>query len=272
MSLLDLKLSSDRTIVMGILNVTPDSFADGGRYIESVAAIERGLEMLSEGADIIDVGGESTRPGADRVSPEEEQRRVLPVIQALAQAGAIISVDTMRASTAHMAIEKGARIVNDVSAGLSDEVMLKTVATLDCPYIAMHTRGTSKTMKSLSQYSDVVTEVASELQNRMSAALEAGIKANNLIADPGLGFAKEAEHNWALLNNLASIQALGYPVLVGASRKRFLGALVGTENPDEREAASIAITYALAARGIWGVRVHSVKSHREAIAVSGKIL
>lgn len=273
MSLSDLGLPTDRTIVMGILNITPDSFADGGRYEESARATQRGLVMLEEGVDIIDIGGESTRPGAERVSSEEEQRRVLPVIEALAKAGAIISIDTTRSQTAEKSIAAGARIVNDVSAGLSDSKMLPTVAALSSPYITMHSRGESKDMHTRAIYVNVVKEVTSELCARVEAALAAGIRAENLILDPGLGFAKEAEHNWALLNNLEKLEALGFPILIGASRKRFLGALVGhdsTDAPNEREAATIALTGLLAQRGTWGVRVHSVKPHRDAIAVAGR--
>lgn len=272
MSLSSLQLVKDRTLVMGILNVTPDSFADGGRYDNAASAIERGLEMMSEGADIIDVGGESTRPGAERVSAQEEELRVLPVIQALAQAGAIISIDTMRAKTAKAAILAGAKIVNDVSAGLSDEHMLTTVASLGCPYIAMHTRGNSQEMNSLAIYKNVVTEVVAELSLRIEAAIAAGISKDNLIVDPGLGFAKEAEHNWELLNNLEAIESLGFPVLVGASRKRFLGSLISADTPDNREEATIALTALLAKGGTWAVRVHSVKPHRDAIAVAKALL
>lgn len=270
MSLSALGLPTDRTIVMGILNVTPDSFADGGQYEKRETAIERGLVMLEEGVDIIDIGGESTRPGAQRVSLEEEQRRVLPVIEALAKAGAIISIDTVRAQTAQKGIQMGARIINDVSAGLSDSEMLPMVAALSCPYIAMHSRGESKDMQARALYNDVVKEVISELIDRVEAVLAAGIAAENLILDPGLGFAKESEHNWALLNNLEKLETLGFPILIGASRKRFLGVLVGADTPDEREAATIALTSLLAQRGTWGVRVHSVKPHRDAIAVAGR--
>ncbi|MEK6648771.1 MAG: dihydropteroate synthase [Actinomycetota bacterium] len=270
MSLSALGLPTDRTIVVGILNVTPDSFADGGQYEKRETAIERGLVMLEEGVDIIDIGGESTRPGAQRVSLEEEQRRVLPVIEALAKAGAIISIDTVRAQTAQKGIQMGARIINDVSAGLSDSEMLPMVAALSCPYIAMHSRGESKDMQARALYNDVVKEVISELIDRVEAVLAAGIAAENLILDPGLGFAKESEHNWALLNNLEKLETLGFPILIGASRKRFLGVLVGADTPDEREAATIALTSLLAQRGTWGVRVHSVKPHRDAIAVAGR--
>lgn len=271
MALSDLGLPSDRTIVMGILNVTPDSFADGGRYSNFDRAVARGTEMLKEGADIIDVGGESTRPGSTRISAAEEMERVLPVIEELSSRGALLSIDTTRATTAKAAIASGARVINDISAGLFDPLILEVSAALDCPYIAMHSRGESKDMQSRARYDDVVKEVIEELSQRISAALAAGIKPGNLILDPGIGFAKEADHNWDLLNNLDFIEALGFPVLVGASRKRFLGALVGADEPDDRESATIALTALLAQRGTWGVRVHNVKSHLDAIAVAGRL-
>ena len=268
MALLDLGLPSDRMIVMGILNVTPDSFADGGRYSTFDRAVARGTEMLKEGADIIDVGGESTRPGSTRISADEEMDRVLPVIEELSARGVLLSIDTTRAVTAKAAFSAGARIINDISAGLTDPEILQVSASLDCPYIAMHSRGDSEDMQSRALYEDVVKEVVEELSQRVSAALAAGINPSNLILDPGIGFAKEADHNWALLNNLNSIEALGFPVLVGASRKRFLGTLVGSDAPDDRESATIALTALLARRRTWGVRVHNVKSHLDAIAVA----
>ncbi|HUW88581.1 MAG TPA: dihydropteroate synthase [Candidatus Paceibacterota bacterium] len=270
MALSDLGLPIDRTIVMGILNVTPDSFADGGRYSNFERAVARGTELLKEGADIIDIGGESTRPGSTRISAEEEMERVLSVIEELSARGALLSIDTTRATVANAAFAAGARIINDVSAGLADPGILEVSAALDCPYIAMHSRGDSKDMQSRAIYGDVVKEVIAELSQRVSAALAAGIKPENIILDPGIGFAKDADHNWALLNNLNSIEALGFPVLVGASRKRFLGALVGSEAPDDRESATIALTALLAQRGTWGVRVHNVKSHLDAVAVAGR--
>ena len=249
-------------LVMGILNVTPDSFADGGLHYDTDLATARGYEMVEEGVDIIDVGGESTRPGADRVSEEEEQARVLPVIRALAESKVDISVDTMRASTARLAVEAGATIVNDVSGGAADADMFATVAQLGCKYTLMHWRGHSKDMNSRAVYGDVVTDVISELQERVSAALDAGINTNNLILDPGIGFAKEAHHNWEIIDSIDQFVALGYPVLVGGSRKRFLGG----DNPDEREAATIELTKRLSTSGIWGVRVHSVKAHKDVLS------
>ena len=249
-------------LIMGILNVTPDSFADGGRHNEFDAAVARGLEMIAEGVDIIDIGGESTRPGADRVSEAEEIKRTIPVIIELAKHGVKISIDTMRASTAEAAIKAGASIINDVSGGLADPHMLQTAARLRVPYIAMHWRGQSKDMNSKAIYSDVVIDVISELQERITAALDAGIEVGNLIIDPGLGFAKDAEHNWEIIDSIDSFVDLGYPVLIGASRKRFLGG----ESPDEREQATIDLTKRLATTGVWAVRVHSVKPHKEVLA------
>lgn len=249
-------------LVMGILNLTPDSFADGGRHNSFDAGVARGLEMIAEGVDIIDVGGESTRPGADRVSAEEEQARVLPVIAELAKHGVKISIDTMRADTAEKAVQAGAVIINDVSGGLSDPAMFATVAKLGVPYILMHWRGESKDMNSRAVYEDVVTDVISELNSQIDAAQDAGIDKSQIIIDPGLGFAKDAEHNWEILRNLKRFTAIGYPVLIGASRKRFLGG----DDPDEREAATIELTKTLVPQGIWGVRVHSVKPHVDVIA------
>ena len=250
-------------LVMGILNVTPDSFADGAKHNDFESAVARGLEMIAEGVDIIDIGGESTRPGADRVSEEEEIARTIPVIKELAKHGAKISIDTMRASTAKAAITAGASIINDVSGGLADASMLQTAAELKVPYIAMHWRGQSKDMNSKAIYRDVVSDVISELQERISVALDAGITAEHLIIDPGLGFAKDADHNWAIIDAIDQFVALGYPVLVGASRKRFLGG----DTPDEREQATIDLTKRLAPTGVWAVRVHSVKPHKEVLSV-----
>ena len=246
---------------MGILNITPDSFADGGRYNSLENAVLRAHEMIAEGVDIIDIGGESTRPGSDRVSETEELRRVIPVIAELADDGVQISIDTMRASTASAAIAAGAQIINDVSGGLADPEMLTTAAKLKVPYIAMHWRGQSKDMNSMATYGDVVRDVISELQERIDAALDAGISHDKLIIDPGIGFAKDAHHNWEIIDHIDKFVALGYPVLIGASRKRFLGG----DTPDSRESASIALTKRLSTTGIWGVRVHSVKPHKDVI-------
>lgn len=250
-------------LVMGILNVTPDSFADGGRYNSVETAVNHARAMIVEGVDIVDIGGESTRPGADRVSADEELARVIPVISALADDGVLISIDTMRASTAKAAIDAGARMINDVSGGLADPQMLKVAAQSKLPYIAMHWRGVSKEMNSRAVYGDVVHDVIGELQDRIHAALDAGISQESLIIDPGLGFAKEAEHNWSIIDHIDEFVGLGYRVLVGGSRKRFLGA--GT--PDEREAATVALTKRLSTSGIWGVRVHSVKAHKDVLHI-----
>ena len=249
-------------LVMGILNLTPDSFADGGRHNSFDAGVARGLEMIAEGVDIIDIGGESTRPGADRVSAEEEQARVLPVIAELSKHGVKISIDTMRADTAEKAVQAGAAIINDVSGGLSDPAMFATVKKLGVPYVLMHWRGQSKEMNSRAIYKDVVNDVISEINSQIEAAIDAGINKSQIIIDPGLGFAKDAEHNWEILRNLKQFTSMGYPVLIGASRKRFLGG----DNPDEREAATIELTKTLVPQGIWGVRVHSVKPHVDVIA------
>jgi dihydropteroate synthase len=247
---------------MGILNVTPDSFADGGRHNQFGAAVNHGLQMIAEGVDIIDIGGESTRPGAERVSEEVEIARTIPVITELAKHGVAISIDTMRASTAEAAINAGASIINDVSGGLSDSQMLQTAARLNVAYIAMHWRGHSKDMNSKAIYADVVNDVLAELNERIEAALDSGIAKDKLIIDPGIGFAKNAEHNWAIIDSIDRFVALGYPVLVGASRKRFLGA----DSPDERETATIELTKRLGTTGVWAVRVHSVKPHKEVLS------
>jgi dihydropteroate synthase len=248
-------------LVMGILNVTPDSFADGGLHYDTEIAIARGMEMIDEGVDIIDVGGESTRPGADRVSEEEEQARVLPVIRALAESKVAISIDTMRASTARLAVEAGASIVNDVSGGAADPDMFATVADLGCKYTLMHWRGHSKDMNSKAIYGDVVANVIEEVTMQLDKALAAGVKRENIILDPGLGFAKDPEHNWEILNRIEEFTALGYPVLIGHSRKRFLGG----DNPDGREEATVAVTQSLVGKGIWAVRVHGVKANVEVV-------
>ena len=245
-------------LVMGILNATPDSFADGGEHFTYPDAVDHGLKLIAEGADIIDVGGESTRPGAERVSAAEEERRVINVISKLVDAGKPISIDTMRASTARAAVIAGASIINDVSGGLADATMLDTAAELKVPYIAMHWRGHSKEMNNLAVYTNVVEEVISELSLRIEAALLAGVSKSNLIIDPGIGFAKEASDNWAIIDEIERFVLLGYPVLVGASRKRFLGG----DDPNSREAATVALTKRLSQSGIWAVRVHGVAANK----------
>jgi dihydropteroate synthase len=255
---------SDRIVVMGVLNVTPDSFSDGGRYQSLDDAVAHATEMHAAGADVIDVGGESTRPGAQRVSPDEEARRVIPVVRELAAGGLRISVDTYRASVAAAALQAGASIVNDVSGGLGDVQMSDVVRDAGCPWILMHWRGHSDRMQDLAQYEDVASEVLAELVERVDAAVAAGVDPGRLVLDPGLGFAKTAAHNWQLLADLGSIVALGFPVLVGASRKSFLGRLLEDEQGsprrvDDREDATTALTAYAAMTGAWGVRVHDVR-------------
>lgn len=254
----------DRVVVVGVLNVTPDSFSDGGRYEHLDDAIAHAVQMRAEGADLIDVGGESTRPGAQRVAADEEIRRVLPVIEALAAEAIPVSVDTYRAEVAESALKGGAQVVNDVSGGLGDPDMARVVRDAGCPWILMHWRGHSASMQQLAHYGDVVAEVRAELSARIDAAVAAGVDPDVLLIDPGLGFAKTATHNWALLAALDSLVALGPPVLVGSSRKSFLGRLLaderGTARPvDEREDATTALTTYAALHGVWGVRVHLVR-------------
>lgn len=255
------------TLVMGILNVTPDSFADGGRHFTIEDAIRRADEMIAEGVDIIDVGGESTKPGSDRITEAEEETRVIPIIAELAKKDVAISIDTTRASIAKKAIDLGVSYVNDVSGGLADPNMYKTIAAHPkVQYIIMHWRTHSKNMQELASYRDVVKEVKEEIEARIESAIEAGVNPEQIIIDPGLGFSKLAEHNWEILRNIERLALLGYPILIGASRKRFLGELTGATSPDDREAASIAVTAMVAKHEVWGVRTHSVKPHRDAIA------
>lgn len=261
-----------RTLVMGILNITPDSFADGGRYLSKEDAITQGRRLIAEGADIIDVGGESTKPGVDRVSEPDELERVIPVVTELVKDGAVISVDTMRSEVAKQAIAAGASYINDVSGGLADEKMASVIAqNPKIQYIAMHWRGHSKEMQKKAVYKDVVKEVKDELDERVSQLLKAGIDPEQIILDPGIGFAKESDHNWEILKNIERFQLLGYPLLIGASRKRFLGELVNAPEPDQREAATIALTTELARLKVWAVRTHAVKAHQDAISVMERL-
>jgi dihydropteroate synthase len=253
-----------RTRVMGIVNVTPDSFSDA--HLDD--AVEHGLRLMAEGADLVDVGGESTRPGAQRVSAEEELHRVLPVVTGLVAGGAVVSVDTMRASVAAAAVDAGAVMVNDVSGGLADDAMLPMVAARGVPYVAMHWRGHSADMQSGAVYDDVVGEVCAELTARRDAARGAGIA--DVVLDPGLGFAKEASHNWELLRGLGALTALGCPLLVGASRKSFLGALLDRD-PAGRDAATAAVTVLAAQAGAWAVRVHDVAPSADAVRVVERV-
>lgn len=253
------------TLIMGVLNVTPDSFSDGGKWFSADDAIAHGRELVAEGADIVDIGGESTRPGAPRVEADEEIRRVVPVIEALAADGVVISVDTMRAATARAAVAAGAQIVNDVSGGLADKEMFATVAGLDVDVILQHWRGHSDVMNSLAVYDDVAAEVLGETCARRDAAVDAGIDAHRIILDPGLGFAKEAHHNWALLRALDDWQATGHRVLIGASRKRFLSEAL------DRDVATAAVTTWCAAHAIWAVRTHDVRLQRDAVFVGAHL-
>jgi len=256
-------------LVMGVVNVTPDSFSDGGRWFDADAAIAHGLELVADGADIVDVGGESTRPGAARVEPDEELRRVVPVIRELAARGIRVSVDTMRAATAAAAVEAGAEIVNDVSAGLADAAMARIAAETGARYVAMHWRGHSDRMDELAEYRDVAVEVRDELARRVDALIAAGVASDRIILDPGLGFSKRGEQNWQLLANLDVLAGLGMPLLVGASRKRFLGALLPEGAAVEERDLPTAVVSALAAQaGAWGVRVHDVRSTCVALDVA----
>jgi dihydropteroate synthase len=262
----------DRTLVMGVVNVTPDSFSDGGQWFEQEAAIAHGRDVVAAGADIVDVGGESTRPGAERPSVEEELRRVLPVVTALAAEGAVVSVDTMRASVARAAVDAGATIVNDVSGGLADPGMVPWVAANRLPFIAMHWRGHSTEMQSRAVYEDVVEDVLRELAQRRDDQLEGGIDEDLLVLDPGLGFAKNADHNWSLMAALPALHELGQPILLGASRKTFLGRLGRDEGSAPRPAAdrdveTTATSVMAAMAGLWCVRVHDVASTVRALTV-----
>lgn len=257
------------TLVMGVVNVTPDSFSDGGRWFDADAAVEHALELAAAGADVLDVGGESTRPGAARVDPDEELRRVIPVIRELAARGLRVSVDTMRAATAEAAVAAGADIINDVSAGLADEAMARIAAATGARYVAMHWRGHSDRMDELAEYADVARDVRDELARRVDALVDAGVAPERLILDPGLGFSKRGEQNWELLANLDVLAELGYPILVGASRKRFLGALLPDGAAVEQRDLPTAVISALAAQaGAWAVRVHDVASTRVALDVA----
>jgi dihydropteroate synthase len=253
---------------MGILNVTPDSFSDGGAYAATDAAIARGIELRDQGAAIVDVGGESTRPGAAHVDPEEERARVIPVVAALAQEGVSVSIDTMNAATARAAVEAGAQLVNDVSGGLADDGMARVIAETGVHYVVMHWRGSADAEPA---YRDVVAEVRAELKSRVAELVVAGIDPARILLDPGLGFAKNADHNWQLLARLDEIASLGHGVLVGASRKRFVGALLAEGAPMAERDFPSAVIAALAGRsGAWGVRVHDVPSTRLALEVADR--
>jgi dihydropteroate synthase len=259
---------SSRPQLWGILNVTPDSFSDGGRFVDADAALAQGLRMVADGASVIDVGGESTRPGAVPVTAQVEQERVLPVVAALASQGIRVSIDTMHASTAAAAVDAGAVIVNDVSGGLADPAMFETVAALRSQLVMMHWRGPSDQWPAVSEYLWAPHDVTAELLGRWHAALDAGIDPHQLWVDPGLGFAKRPEHNWQLLNELQAITSIGARVLVGASRKRFLAALLADDAPHEQRDLLTAVVSALVAgRGADALRVHDVLSSARALDV-----
>lgn len=268
-----LALHPDVPAVMGIVNVTPDSFSDGGRWATTDAAVAHGRTLRALGADLLDIGGESTRPGATRPLVAEELDRVVPVIRELAAEGATVSVDTMRAEVARAALAAGASIVNDVSGGLADPRVLEVVADSDATYVAMHWRAHADRMRDFTDYGPdgVVATVRAELGARLEAAVAAGIPAGRVVLDPGLGFAKEPAHNWELLAALDALRGLGCPLLVGASRKSFLGALLadddGARPVDGREHAHVALVALLAERGVDVLRVHDVRATRDALAV-----
>ncbi|MFE7665393.1 MULTISPECIES: dihydropteroate synthase [Streptomyces] len=264
----------DRCAVMGVVNVTPDSFSDGGEWFDPELAVKHGLDLVAEGADVVDVGGESTRPGAARVDEAEELRRVVPVVRELAAAGVVVSVDTMRASVAEQAVEAGARLVNDVSGGAADPAMVPVVAAAYVPFVVMHWRGRSIDMNNRAVYTDVVTEVVDELARSMERAVAGGVDPERIVIDPGLGFAKDAGHDLALVAHLARLRALGRPLLVAASRKRFLGRVLaggtGATPPParERDAATAAVSAIVAREGAWAVRVHDVRASADAVRVA----
>lgn len=264
--------SINRTLVMGVLNVTPDSFSDGGLFATSSTAIEHGVSMASAGADIVDIGGESTRPGAERITAQQELDRVIPVVEELTRRGIATSIDSMRAEVAREAVKAGACIVNDVSGGKADEDMFSTVAALEVPYIAMHWRGHSTVMTQLTDYDNVVSDVRNEIEEQIEAAIKAGIKRERIVVDPGIGFAKTTDQNWPVLANLEVLEELGLPLLIGVSRKKFIGELLADSSGalrdmSGREAATTAITTLVAQRPVWAVRVHDVQSSHDAIQV-----
>ena len=271
-------LSPGPTRIMGIVNVTPDSFSDGGRWLDPDAAVARGRELAAAGADLIDVGGESTRPGSTRPSADEEIARVLPVVRALAEDGLVVSVDTMRAEVAREALDAGAAIINDVSGGQADPGMPALIATTGAPFVVMHWRGLLTDPHERPHYDDVTAEVCAELTAQVATLVGAGVAREQLVLDPGFGFSKDAGHNWSLMAGLPQVMALGLPVLVATSRKRFLGRLPARPGaevaadaeptpPDERDAATAATSVLAAQAGAWAVRVHDVASTRDALAV-----
>ncbi|MET8285961.1 dihydropteroate synthase [Streptomyces sp. NPDC048448] len=263
----------DRCAVMGVVNVTPDSFSDGGRWFDTTAAVKHGLHLVTEGADLVDVGGESTRPGASRVDEAEELKRVIPVVRGLASEGVTVSVDTMRASVAERALAAGAALVNDVSGGLADPAMISAVAAAGAPFVVMHWRGFLEGGNVRGTYADVVSEVVDELHARVEAVLAGGVSPDRIVVDPGLGFSKDSTHDLTLLAHLDRLGGLGRPLLVAASRKRFLGhVLAGPEGAPpparERDAATAAVSALAAHQGAWAVRVHEVRATADAVRVA----
>jgi dihydropteroate synthase len=268
-------LPVDLPCIMGIVNVTPDSFSDGGRYAQHEAAVDQGLRLAAEGAVIVDVGGESTRPGSEPVDAEAETRRVLPVIEALREAlpaPVLISIDTSKAQVARRALAAGAGMVNDVTALRGDPQMASTVAEAGCPLCLMHMLGRPRTMQDDPRYGDVVTEVAAFLEERLAVAVAAGVPDESVLLDPGIGFGKTLDHNLALLAGLERIAALGRPVVLGASRKRFLGALLDVDEPRDRVSGTVATTVLGLTRGAAVFRVHDVKPNAEALHVARAVL
>ena len=260
----------NRCLVVGVLNVTPDSFSDGGLFSDTNAAVKYAQDLIQNGADLIDVGGESTRPGASRITTLEEQKRVIPVIKELTSLGIITSIDTMNSETALVAVNAGAQMVNDVSGGLADENMHKCVADLNVPYVLMHWRGHSTVMDNLATYSDVVTEVVNEIQIQVDKAIKSGIDRNKIVIDPGLGFAKNPEHNWEILKKFNQLHQLNLPIYIGASRKRFLTDFAiprGSLEPKDRDIATSIITSYASLNGAWAVRVHDVSANSSAVKI-----
>ena len=266
-------MSWTRPLIMGVLNITPDSFSDGGEFLEPAKALRQAELMFQQGAQVIDIGGESTRPGAQRVSLETEQARVLPLIKEIkSKLDVMLSVDTMNSETARKAVEAGADIVNDVSGGLADPEIFAAIADLDCRYVLGHWRGHSDVMDELTGYSDVAREVVGELAEQVSMAVAAGISRERIVVDPGLGFAKNIEQNWDLVARLDELEHLELPILVGASRKRFIAHALDSQNPtavdhQRRDVATAVLTALLLQRKLWGVRVHNVQTTSDAISV-----
>jgi len=263
-----------RCLVVGVLNVTPDSFSDGGLFTDTTTAINHAKQLIAQGADLIDVGGESTKPGASRIENIEEQKRVIPVIEELTNLGIITSIDTMRSQTAQLAVKAGAQIVNDVSGGLADENMHKTVSELDVPYVLMHWRGHSTIMDELANYQNVIEEVMHEIKLQIEKAINAGLSRNKIVIDPGLGFAKKTEHNWQILKEINKLHSLELPIYIGASRKRFLADFAfpkGSTDPKDRDLATSAISSYASLNGTWAVRVHDVAGSVAAVKVTNQI-